>query len=130
MASIYQITPFLHVRDIEQGIDFFTRVLGFELKFHFDTYAYFEKGDAALRMLEEPTRPLPVPGDKVRITVYVDVDDVDSLYESILPGLQTLPAGDFLPPKDTPYDQREVHVRMPDGQWLCFGAPIVNKWHG
>jgi catechol 2,3-dioxygenase-like lactoylglutathione lyase family enzyme len=127
MTRVYQITPFLHVRDLEQAVDFFTRVLRFEVKFRMDTYAYLEWQKAALRILEEPPRPLPVPGEKVRMTIYVDVDDVDALYAELLPELNTLPAGDAHPPEDKPYGQREVHVRLPDGQWLAFGQPIQNQ---
>lgn len=42
MARIYQVTSFLHVPDLGQAVDFFTRVLRFEVKFRMDTYAYLE----------------------------------------------------------------------------------------
>jgi len=123
MTNILQITPFLHVPDLARALDLFTRVLRFEVKFRLQNYAYIEKEDAAIRILEEPGRLAPAQG-KARMTVYIDVRDVDALYEELLPELRTLPRGDVQAPVDQKYNQREFHVRLPDGHWLAFGQPI------
>jgi catechol 2,3-dioxygenase-like lactoylglutathione lyase family enzyme len=122
-GELFQITPFLHVPNLAQALDFFTRVLRFEVTFRHADYAYLEWGPAAIRLLEEPARALPA-GDRLRLTVYIDVRDVDALYAELRPGLETLPADDIHGPMDEPWHQRELHIRLPDGQWLAFGMPI------
>jgi hypothetical protein len=82
--SILQATPFLHVPGFATALDFFTRVLRFEVKFRMSNYAYLEWEHAAIRILEEPSRPLPT-NEKVRMAVYIDVRDVDALYAELLP---------------------------------------------
>lgn len=98
----------------------------FEVKFRMTGYAYLECGGAAVRILEEPGRAAPVQG-QARMTMYVDVRDVDALYSELLPELRTLPEGDVHAPMDKPYGQREFHVHLPDGHWLAFGQPVRNK---
>ena len=124
MKQIYQVTPFVHVPDMAQALDFLTRVLRFELKYREANYAYLEWGDAALRLLEERGRPRAVPGDSARVTIYIDVRDVDALHVELRSELATLPAGDVVPPEDQPWSQRELLVRLPDGHWLAFGQAI------
>ncbi|APV48880.1 hypothetical protein BWI17_03800 [Betaproteobacteria bacterium GR16-43] len=123
MVDILQVTPFLHVPDLAQAVDLFTRVLRFEVKFRARGYAYLEREGAAIRILEEPGRELPELGAKVRITVCIDVRDVDPLYQEMLGELLVLPKGDVHPPMDEPWGQRDFHVRLPDGHWLAFTQP-------
>lgn len=120
MGDVHQITPFLHVPDLPKALHLFTEILGFEVRFRVLDYAYLEWESAALRVLEERGRELPGPGEP-RMTVYLDVPDVDALWARLRPGLATLPPGDVMPPRNQPWNQREFHVRLPDGHWLAFG---------
>ena len=124
MTQVHQVTPFLHVPDMAQALDFLTRVLRFELKFRAANYAYLEWEHAAVRVLEEPGRERAVPGTSARITVYIDVRDVDALHEELREQLATLAPGDVHGPMDQSYGQRELHVRLPDGHWVGFGQGI------
>lgn len=121
MQKIYQITPFLHVPNLEEALGFFCGVLSFELRVRHSNYAYVELAGCGLRLLEEPARRLQVDG-KARVTVYIDVADVDALYAQLNPALAELPPGRLEPLKNMPWGQREFQVRMPDGDWLNFGA--------
>jgi hypothetical protein len=123
MQNILQITPMLHVPHLASALDLFTRVLRFEIRFAVGNYAYLENEIGAIRILEEKRRALVAP-DQARMTVYMDVRDVDALYAELLPGLKALPAGDVLPPVDQHWHQREFHVRLPDGHWLAYGQPV------
>src|SRR5262245_61870780 len=116
-ANLVQATPFLHVPDLTRALDFFTRILRFKVTYRLPGYAYVMREGAAIRMLEEPGRNLHLEA-KVRLTVYIDVTDVDALYSELAAELATLPASDVGPPDDKPYGQRELAVRLPDGQWL------------
>lgn len=124
MNKIYQITPFLHVPDMEEALAFFCDSLSFELKNRQSDYAYIELSGCGLRLLEEPTRKI-TPDGKARVTVYIDVADIDALHSKLSPALAALPPGRVEPLKDMPYHQREFQVRMPDGDWLNFGAAVA-----
>lgn len=120
-AHISQITPFLHVPDLEAALHLLTQVLGFELLYREPDYAYLEWGPAALRVLQERGKQ-PVPSAQARMTVYIDVVNVDVLYAQLQPQLASLPPDDVIAPVNQSWGQREFHVRLPDGHWLAFGA--------
>lgn len=129
MDGIYQITPFLHVPDMGEALSFFCDTLTFELKHREGDYAYLELGGCGLRLLEEPARKF-APDGKARVTICIDVADIDALHTRLSPGLDKLPPDRVEPLKDMPYRQREFQVRMPDGDWLNFTAPVVSHGHG
>lgn len=122
MSRIYQITPFLHVPDMDQALALFCDVLRFEIKVRHSNYAYLELAGCGLRLLEEPTRKLNADG-KARVAMCIDVSDIDGLHAQLAPALAKLPADRVEPLKDMPYGQREFQVRLPDGDWLNFTAP-------
>ena len=121
---LFQITPFLHVPDLAAALDMLVNVLQFEVRYHEENYAYLVWGPAALRVLEEPGRARAVPGRDARMTVYIDVQGVDALFEELRTRLEALPSEDWVAPGDKSYGQRELHVRLPDGHWVAFGEPV------
>jgi hypothetical protein len=123
MIRIRQITPFLHVPELPQALHLLCDVLTFAVKYREPGYAYLELEDSGLRVLEEPGRAL-TPDGKARMSVYVDVSDVDGLYDRLRPHLDRLPEGTVEPPRDKPWRQREFMVRLPDGDWIAFGEAV------
>lgn len=121
--NVRQVTPFLHVPDLEAAVTFFRDILGFVVPYRHGDYAYLERDGVALRMLGEPGRAVPGDGE-TRMTVYIDVHDVDALFRELEPRLRTLPEGHWWPPGDKSWQQRELHVKLPDGHWLAFGQPV------
>lgn len=124
MTRTFQITPFLHVPELDAALSFFCETLPFEVKYRERDYAYIELAGCGLRLLEEGGRVLN-PEGKARVTVYVDVDDVDKLYAQLRPALEKLPPERVEKVSDREWKQREFQVRLPDGDWLTFGQPIM-----
>ena len=124
MTKVYQITPFLHVKDLEDALSFFCDTLTFEIKYRESSYAYVELEGCGLRLLEEPHRVLTADG-KARVSVYVDVSNVDELYQSLRDRLDKLPPDRVESVRNKPWKQREFQLRMPDGDWLTFGQASV-----
>ena len=120
MTKVHQITPFLHVPDMKEALAFFCETLSFVLRFQHSNYAYVEFGGAGLRLLEEPCRSL-TPDGKARVSVYVDVDNVDELFAQLKPKLEKLPSERVESVKVMPWRQKEFQVRLPDGDWMTFG---------
>ena len=124
MANTIQITPFMHVRELEPAVRFLEEVVGFRtvLRMH-GVYAYMEREGAGLRVMARKDAIL-FPKDCGRFAYYIDVRDVDAVHAELKPRLDALPPGDVHGPADKDYGQRELIVRAPDGQLIVFGAEI------
>ena len=123
MTNFIQITPFMHVPDIEAAVAFFEDLLGFETLFRMSDYAYVEREGAGMRILQNHGADGAPPGNR-RFAYYIDVRDVDALYAELKPKLAALPPGDVHGPADKPYNQRELLVLAPDGNLIAFGQAI------
>ena len=123
MSNFIQITPFLHVEDMERALTFFTEILGFEIQLRVANYAYIRRETVGFRLLEQRGPEGAPPGNR-RFAYYIDVREVDQLYAELKPKLDTLPKGDVYGPVNQSYGQRELLVLAPDGNLLAFGQAI------
>jgi len=122
MSNFRQVTPFLHVADLQKALDFFTDILGFQVPFQTPGYAYVHRETVAFRLLEV-AKEEATKGDR-RFAYYIDVEDVDALYAELRPALDRLPPQDVHGPADKGYGQRELLVLAPDGNLIAFGMAI------
>ncbi|MBZ5719777.1 MAG: VOC family protein [Acidobacteriia bacterium] len=123
MSNFIQVTPFMHVEDIDRALTFFTNILGFETQLRVSNYAYVHRETAGFRILEQKGADGAPPGNR-RFAYYIDVRDVDRLYAELKPKLDTLPKGDVYGPVNQSYGQRELLVLAPDGNLIAFGQAI------
>lgn len=122
MTNFLQVTPFLHVADLQKALDFFTDILGFTVPFRQPGYAYIHRETVGFRLLQTEAGEI-TPGHR-RFAYYIDVRDVDALYAELKPKLDTLPPGDVHGPADKTYGQRELLVLAPDGELIAFGMAM------
>lgn len=122
MTQFEQVTPFLHVPDLQKALDFFTEILGFTVPFRQDGYAYIHRETVGFRLLEAEEDQ--AAAGRRRFAYYIDVRDVDALYAELKAKLDTLPPGDVHGPADKPYGQRELLVLAPDGELIVFGMEV------
>ena len=112
------------VADVDEAARFLVRGFGFTCRVKRDGYAFLcdDTGRSAVRLVEaDPGTDLADP--RRQVTVYIDVDDVDAMWERHRAYLTSLPEGRVRPPFDQPYGQREFHAIH--GPVLFFvGAPI------
>jgi catechol 2,3-dioxygenase-like lactoylglutathione lyase family enzyme len=123
MTNFIQITPFMHVPDIDRAVAFFEGVLGFATRVRMGDYAYLDREGVGIRILQNHGDDGAPPGNR-RFAYYVDVRDVDALHAELRPKLAALPPGDVHGPADKPYGQRELLVLAPDGNLIAFGQAI------
>jgi len=123
MTNFIQVTPFMHVPDIEAALSFFNETLGFQTTFRDGTYAYVERETCAFRLMQNDGENGAPPGNR-RFCYYVDVRDVDALHAELKPRLDALPHGDVHGPATKPYRQRELLVVAPDGNLIAFGQQV------
>jgi catechol 2,3-dioxygenase-like lactoylglutathione lyase family enzyme len=123
VSNFIQVTPFMHVDDIEKALAFFNDILGFETLLRQENYAYVHRETVGFRILEQTGVDGAPPGNR-RFAYYIDVRDVDGLYAELKPKLDTLPKGDVYGPVNQPYGQRELLVLSPDGNLIAFGQAL------
>lgn len=121
-GNFIRITPFIHVPDIGAAVAFFES-LGFTTYFRFSDYAYVQRECAAVRLLQNHGDDGAPPGNR-RFAYYIDVEDIEALYQELKPVLDKMPPADVHGPADKPYNQRELCVLAPDGNLLVFGQSI------
>src|SRR5689334_5254461 len=123
MSNFIQITPFIHVSDLDRAVAFFTDILGFRQLVRHTDYAYVHRETVGVRLIESHGDDAPPPGNR-RYAYYVDVRDVDGLYAELKPKLDTLPPRDVHGPHTTNYGMRELLVLAPDGNLIAFGQDV------
>ena len=125
MDNFLQVTPFLHVPDVEEAIRFFTELLGFEVQFRAPDYAYVHRETVGFRLMKRSVEDVgPMPEDRNGYTYYIDIRSMDALLEELRPKLAALPPGDVHGPVDQVWGQRELMIRTPDRMLLVFGQAI------
>jgi catechol 2,3-dioxygenase-like lactoylglutathione lyase family enzyme len=125
MANVMQITPFMHVEDLDAAVDFFVKTIGFTCEYREANYAYVALEGAGIRILAHCAEDDEIGVPHRGFAYYVDVRDLEPILARLQPALSTFPVGDVHGPVDQPYGQRELLIRAPDGNLLVFGQPIA-----
>lgn len=117
-----KMVPLFRCRDMKKAIDFYTRILDFELKepgaSAEDWVVVLANGDAALMLTS-------LEGDqKLGIAANVFVDDIDNLYKKYIQRGLDITGKEGSPVHQAPLDQswgtREFYVTDADGNTLRF----------
>ncbi|MCP4207097.1 MAG: VOC family protein [Shimia sp.] len=120
--SLNQITPFVPCSNLARQIAFYRDVLGFEVGFTADNYAFLRRNAVAVRLIEVDS------GDDLmgrEMSFYIDVAGIDALFADMRVVLSGLPKDRVRAPFDQAYGQREFHVIDADGNLVFFGEAIT-----
>jgi len=121
--NFIQVTPFMHVDDLDRALAFFTEILGFKTLHRQPDYAYIHRETVGFRILKNKGDDGAPPGNR-RFAYYIDVHNVDDLYTELKPRLDTLPKADVYGPVNQEYGQRELLILAPDGNLIAFGQAV------
>jgi uncharacterized glyoxalase superfamily protein PhnB len=122
-----KITPVLIVEKIEPLLPFWLDRLGFEKTVEVPgddglAFVIFQHGTAELMFQTRASAEKDVPqiaGDlKPRPGTFIEVDDFDDLLKRV-DGLEVV-----MPERTTFYGMREIMVREPGGNIICFAARV------
>ncbi|NJO32948.1 MAG: VOC family protein [Rhodospirillales bacterium] len=126
---LHQITPFVPCTSLDRQIGFYRDMLGFALGFQAENYAFMRRDDVAIRLIEvDATVDLSLP--ERQGSFYIDVRDIDALYQSLEPRLRRLPEGRVRAPFNQDYGQREFHVIDEDCTLIFFGEAASSEQIG
>ena len=73
MSNFIQITPFMHVEDLERALTFFNDILGFATQWRMANYAYVHRETTGFRILEQKGPDEAPPGNR-RFAYYIAPD--------------------------------------------------------
>ncbi|MEM9871343.1 MAG: VOC family protein [Pseudomonadota bacterium] len=118
-----QITPFVPCTSLDAQIGFYAGILGFDVGFRADNYAFLRRDDVAVRLIEV-WGDVDLSHTERQGSFYIDVHGLDALFAALKPNLDTLDAGRVRAPFDQDYGQREFHVSDEDCTLVFFGEAI------
>lgn len=118
-----QITPFVPCTSLDAQIGFYAGILGFDVGFRADNYAFLRRDDVAARLIEV-SGDVDLSHPERQGSFYIDVHGLDALFAALKPNLDTLDAGRVRAPFDQDYGQREFHVSDEDCTLVFFGEAI------
>lgn len=107
--TVLSVSPMLAVRDIDAACHFMETCLGFETAVRIEGYAFCHSDGVSVRFINA-AEDADMDDSARQVAIYIDVDDVDTLYWRHKRALDALPEGQFRPPFDQDYGQREFHV--------------------
>jgi len=131
------LSPNLAVKDIKESVAYYQNNFGFEIEMLVDSlqedfnpvvkedkeyiWALIKKGDVSL-MLQEKNSMKEDIGNffndiSASITLYIEVDDVESLYEKVKENVEILK-----PVYETWYGQKEFYIKDINGYILGFSS--------
>jgi len=112
---LHAISPIFQVSNLQRGIDFYTKVMGFELGWTWGT-----PPDRASLCRDAVEITLEVEREPRTSHVYLQVNGVDAYFERVIRAGATV----VVPLADRVYGMRDGRVTDPDGNHLGLGEAI------
>ncbi len=117
--TAHNATLQLRTTNLQESIEFYVDLLGFELDFRFeDFYAGIKIGDSNLhlKLVDHPDPSIPFVRDGGHLHLFISVDDVDAEAAR----LSKLGVEPFLGPSDTRWGAREFYITDNQGHVLAY----------
>ena len=116
------VSPILQVADLKQSLSFYCDVLGFTKEFAYGEppfYGGVKLGEVILHLCTSAEND----GRRGRGSAYVFCDEVDAYYGEVTGrGVEVTSRLETYP-----YGMRDFQVKDPDGNLICFGAPVAEE---
>ena len=110
MAKALFLSPMVPSTNVVKTAEFLQDALGFSVRILDSEYAICTRDGLSLHLL-------PAGKDLGQLEFYLEVDDLDSMWQQMEPFVNELK---HKPPFDQPYLMREVHVELPFTKALMF----------
>jgi uncharacterized glyoxalase superfamily protein PhnB len=112
---LHAVSPIFQVADLRRGIDFYTRVMGFELGWTWGT-----PPDRASLCRDAIEITLEVEREPRSSHVYVQVKGIDGYFAKVLAGGATV----IHPLANRAYGMRDGRISDPDGNYIALGEAL------
>jgi len=116
--KLTKLTPMLRVPDLAAAVDFYRRMLGFEVVNQFDGWAALQR-DGIEVMFATPNEHMPFGKPEFTGSLYFQVQDVDTLWNEVKSKTDVL-----YPIETFDYGMREFAILDNNGYCLQFGSEV------
>jgi catechol 2,3-dioxygenase-like lactoylglutathione lyase family enzyme len=116
MYKALHISPMIPSYNLKETAAFFTDILGFTPEMLDSNYAVLHKDHQYIHVLPA--------GDIGEMEFYLNVDDVDGVWEDIKDKLSGMKVRE---PFDREYGMREIHIVIPHTKTLLFIGQAINR---
>jgi predicted enzyme related to lactoylglutathione lyase len=117
MYKALYLSPMVPSYDIKATLNFFVELFNFKAVMNTDNYAIVYKDNHLIHILNAGT-------DIGEMEFYLEVDDIDSLWDSVKDKLGDIK---IKPPFDQEYGMREFHIIIPHTKTLMFVGQGIKK---
>lgn len=115
MYKVRYLSPMVPSYDIGETVKFFIDLFGFQIAHREPNYAIVHKDGHLIHFLNA--------GEDIgEMEFYLEVDDIDELWDSIKDELAGIK---FLAPFDRDYGMREFHIIVPHTKTLLFVGQVI-----
>jgi hypothetical protein len=114
MYKAIRVSPMIPSFNMKETAAFFIEFLGFSKYMNEDSYIILYKDDVTVHILNA--------GDIGEMEFYLEVDEVDALWENIKDKLNGIKVR---PPFDREYGMREIHIVIPQTKTLLFAGQVI-----
>jgi uncharacterized glyoxalase superfamily protein PhnB len=121
MASLSRIAPEIPVDDLAGALDYYVRILGFEVAAEMPSgdYAIVERDDVAIHLFQEDSCP------KAQFSIHIFTQDLDELHGE----LRSRGASFSQDIETKPWGTRDFRVKDPSGNEIKFTEPLEEPEH-
>ena len=127
-----KLSPILWTKNLKETISFYESILGFKATSNFPNFVYLSRADVAIMFVLPQDEPEDCkdpdnqeeffPGPKLTGSIYIYMDDVDNLWESVK-GKATIKSA----LEDREYLMRDFSILDNNGYEIVFGQDISQK---
>lgn len=118
--KLQELTPMLRTKDLQESVEFYTRILGFECDELNEEWGWASlHRDGVAVMLARPNEHEPFDRPAFTGSLYIRTDDVDGLWEQLKERAKVC-----YPVEDFDYGMREFAIYDNNGYLLQFGQEL------
>ncbi|MCW1926394.1 VOC family protein [Luteolibacter arcticus] len=116
-----RISPMLAVGDMQQTLDFYVQVLGFDVTFYSADYTILDRDGATLHLMKAADESV-LTAVRGHTEIYIEVDDIAPLWNHVESFKDHYRIRDL---HDRDYGMREFHIGDPNDCLVFVGQKIA-----
>jgi predicted enzyme related to lactoylglutathione lyase len=119
-SQVKRISPMLAVSDMERTLEFYVKVLGFDVSLRSASYSIVEKDGATIHFMTAQSEAV-MKAVRGHTEIYIEVEDIAALWEQVRRHKQNYRVRDLF---DRDYGMREFHIIDPNDCLVFVGQRI------
>ena len=119
-SQVKRISPMLAAEDMGVTLDFYTKILRFEVEMQSPTYAVVSCDNATIHFMKAANEEV-MKAVRGHTEIYIDVSDIESIWTHVSQFKNDYSMRDLF---DRDYGMREFHISDPNGCLVFVGQKI------